>query len=607
MNPARLSDSAAAEVDVSAEPGAEDRTAPAEAPCNVADRLARIAREMPAAIAIACSGRGDVAGGRSYATCTFRELDEHATAVARGLTAMGVAPGDRLVLLVRPGIEFVKLVFGMLRSGATTVLVDPGMPRNHLIDCLAESRPDGFVAASVAHALRCLYRRRLAPGKFQVTVGRRWFWGGVKFEQLVQHGLKLDCQLPATSAGDPAAIIFTSGSTGPPKGVLYTHQMFETQVSQIDAEYGFHRGGVDLACFPLFGLFNSALGVTTVFPRMDFSRPASADPRELLRTAHDWKVTQSFASPTVWDRLSRYCELNGERVVSLQSVFSCGAPVPADVLQRTLAAVSVDAHMHTPYGATESLPVATIEAREVLQETAGLTARGAGVCVGRRFDSIHWRVIRICDEPLATWAECEELPPGEIGELIVSGPQVSPQYVACAQALRGPGKRSPTSGSGARDENPPLGSAVRPPNVLANEASKIIEGERIWHRMGDVGYLDEQGRFWYCGRKSHRVMTTSGVRYSIPVEAIVNTHPAVRRSALVGVGDSNPQRAVVVVELEKHVADHDQVLSELRDLATEHELLRVVSQWLVHPSLPVDVRHNAKINREALAIWAGAT
>ena len=549
---------------------------------NVADRLTTMAAQQPDAVAVAAPGRSDVAGQNSYATCTFSELDRDATALACGFAAMGVQPGTRLALLVRPGCEFVKLVFALLRSGATTVLIDPGMGRKHLVNCLAAVEPEGFVAISPAQAVRTVLRRRFPQAKLNVTVGRRWFWGGKTYKQLLQLGKQLGqkatATLPTTRADDPAAIIYTSGSTGPPKGVLYTHEMFDTQVAEIAEHYDIQPGGFDLACFPLFGLFNSAMGVTTVFPDMDFSRPASADPTKLLAAANDWQVTQAFASPAVWSKLSQYCEKHGEQIPTLRKVFSCGAPVPAKVLRRTLACVSANAEMHTPYGATESLPIATIEAAEVLDETSQQTDAGAGVCVGRKFDTVDWRVIRITDAPIASIDECEELPTGEIGELIVRGPQVSPKYLV------------------TRDSQ----LATR------NSLAKIPDSNTLWHRMGDVGYFDEQQRFWYCGRKAHRVETVEGTLYTIPIEAVANTVAGVGRSALVGVGVAGNQVPVLIVEPETlpnmpHYSEWDEALGKLMSERPEFQNIRTL---LSHPGLPVDVRHNAKINREQLAAWA---
>jgi acyl-CoA synthetase (AMP-forming)/AMP-acid ligase II len=226
--------------------------------------------------------------------------------------------------------------------------------------------------------------------------------------------------------------------------------------------------------------------------------------------------------------------------------------------------------MHTPYGATECLPVSTIEADEVLGQTEAKTDEGAGVCVGRKFDSIDWRIIRITDDPIATMNDAEVLPVGEIGELIVRGPQISPRYV------------------------------TRPE---ANASSKIADGERLWHRLGDVGYLDADGRFWYCGRKSQRVETSQGPLFTECVEAVFNTHPAVRRSALVGVGLRGGQTPALVVELESRQINPNWQ-DELRRFGRAHKRTGSIRHFLAKSPLPVDIRHNAKINREQLAAWA---
>jgi acyl-CoA synthetase (AMP-forming)/AMP-acid ligase II len=380
--------------------------------------------------------------------------------------------------------------------------------------------------------------------------------------------------------------------------------------------YDLKPGGVDLACFALFGLFNSAMSVTTVFPEMDFSRPAAADPRKLLAAANDWQVTQAFASPAVWDKISRHCETSGERIPTLRKIFSCGAPVPAAVLKRTLAMVHPDTQMHTPYGATEALPVATIEAREVLGETAEKTNEGAGVCVGRKFDTIQWRIIRITDEPIATIDDAEELPTGKFGEVIVRGPQVSPEY---AVTLSGPhsfaGRAGERVAAGTHAAHPSLTLPVKgrgPEELLnANALSKIRDRDVVWHRMGDVGYLDDQGRFWYCGRKSQRVETATATLFTECCEAIFNQHPAVRRSALIGLNEGGHRTPILVVEIDPEIDRQSvpfvNVLRQLGTISKSFPMTREIKTFLPHDSLPTDVRHNSKINREALAAWAEST
>jgi acyl-CoA synthetase (AMP-forming)/AMP-acid ligase II len=272
----------------------ETRKASPAARVNVADRLASSARKLPGRLAVVAARpkRGHRPLAERYSTIRFADLDSRADNIARGLVAAGVVPGTRLALLVRPGVDFVALVFGVLRSGAIMVLVDAGLGRRNIVDCLAATAPQGFIGIPQAQLLRLLFRRRFPQATTNITVGRRWGWRGPTLADIEQAGSQSQATLPTTLAADPAAIVFTSGSTGPPKGVEYCHATFATQLAEIERMYGLAPGGVDLACFPLFGLFNVALGITTVLPEMDFSRPASCDPAKLLAAAGDWQVTQ---------------------------------------------------------------------------------------------------------------------------------------------------------------------------------------------------------------------------------------------------------------------------------------------------------------------------
>jgi acyl-CoA synthetase (AMP-forming)/AMP-acid ligase II len=537
---------------------------------NVGARLSVTAQQMPDALAVVTP-----ANRESYATWTFRELDNDSNRVAAALRARGVMRGSRIVLLVRPGFNFISLTFALFKAGAVTVLIDPGMGRGSLVRCLAEVEPDGFIAIPLGHAVRMLLRRRFPKARLNVTVGRRWFWGGPTLAELrTQH---VEDFTPADVADDdPAAIIFTTGSTGPPKGVLYRHGNFSRQVDELRDFYGIQPGEIDLPGFPLFALFNCAMGVTTVVPDMDPTRPADADPRKIVRAIRDWNVTQAFGSPALWNVVGRHCEANRIELPTLRRVLSAGAPVPPHVLRRMKEAIHPEGDVHTPYGATESLPVASISASEVLGETAARSAQGAGTCVGRRFPGIQWKIIRISDDPIESIDYVEELPPGEIGELIVRGPVVTREYVTRREA---------------------------------NREHKIQDGDSFWHRLGDVGYLDEHERFWFCGRKAHRVVTESGVMFTIPCEAIFNQHSKVYRSALVGIGSRDRQRPVIIVEAwpehrPRTKQDREKLLAELADLGRAHEVTRSIRDFLLHPSLPVDIRHNAKIFREKLSPWA---
>ncbi len=542
---------------------------------NVATLLRETAVRQPDQMAIAEPRGRDRRGRQRYRQITFRELQRDSDAIAAGLRAQGARAGMRIALLVRPSIDFISLVFALLKAGVVVILIDPGMGKKNLVRCLAAAQPEGFVAISQVQALRVLLRHRFPQARLNVTVGRRWFWGGMTLRQL-RAAAPQDTPMAPLQAADPAAIIFTTGSTGPPKGVLFNHGNFTAQAREIQRFYQIAPGGIDVPGFPLFALFNCAMGVSTVIPVMDPTRPAQVNPRNIVEAVQRWQVTQSFGSPALWNVVGRYCEAKQIRLPTLRQVLSAGAPVPPHVIARVRQAMHPDGDMFTPYGATEALPVASISGREVLQETAAQSALGKGTCVGRRFPGIDWQVIRIRDDCIPDARDMEPLPTGEIGELIVRGAVVTTQYVTCLEA---------------------------------NAQHKIRDGDRFWHRMGDVGYLDDRDRFWFCGRKSHRLLTTDGPMFTVPCEAIINGHPAVYRSALVGVGQPGGQVPVVVIETwpeqrpQSH-ADEQRLLTEVAALAQQHELTRRIRHFLLHPSLPVDIRHNAKIFREQLAEWA---
>ena len=542
---------------------------------NIADRLHATARKLPFHRALVCPVRQDRTGRVVYTQLTFRELDQESDRLARGLVQLGVRPRTRLVLMVRPGLDFVALTFALFKAGAVVVLIDPGMGSRSIFHCLEQVEPQGFVAAPAVQAVRLANRFRFKSARFNVTVGRRWFWTGPTYRHLL-GGAWTPFEITATRATDPAAIIFTSGGTGPPKGVVYEHGMFDAQASMLRDFYRIRPGEIGLSGFLLFALFNATLGVTTVIPDMAVSRPASLNPWRVVEAVRTQGVTQAFASPAVWNRVGRQAGVDPRDLESLKQVLSAGAPVPLHVIALMMQILPADGDIHTPYGATESLPISSIGGREILATTAEHSRGGAGTCVGRLFPGVRVKIIEIRDEPIAALGDVRELAAGEIGEIIVQSPSTTREYFRDAPATR---------------------------------AAKISDGEGFWHRMGDVGYLDEQGRLWFCGRKNHIVETACGPMFTDQCEAIPNNHPRVFRTALVGVGARPAQRPVFIVEPERGCypetpGDGEQFVRELRELAAASPLTRNVDTFLFHRSLPVDTRHNVKILREKLSVWA---
>jgi acyl-CoA synthetase (AMP-forming)/AMP-acid ligase II len=547
-------------------------TRPGKGPVNIAAQLTAMAARYPDKRAVVWTAGRDASGRARYADVTFAALEQETDRYAYGLEHVGVTRGTRTIVFLTPGPDFFALVFALFKVGAVPVMIDPGIGRRQMRMCLAAVRGEAFIGVPRAHVFRTLYPGSFRSVRVAVTVGRRWFWGGLRRADIRSDPWRRYEPVPTTEH-DPAAILFTSGSTGPAKGVLYEHGMFDAQVRYLHSHFGYSAEDVDLPTFPLFALFDVALGMTAVIPEMDFSRPGSVEPSKIIEPIGDHGVTHMFGSPALLDRVSRYGEAHGTTLPTLERVVTAGAPVPPAVLERMHAMLGPEAEVHTPYGATEALPVASIGSREILGDTAERTKRGAGTCVGVPMDGLDVRIIRIDDAAIANWSDDLELPAGDIGEITVTGSVVTRTY-----------------------HNDPGATAL----------AKIAHGSSTRHRMGDVGYVDGTGRLWFCGRKAHRVVTRTGTLFTVPCEAMFNQHPRVCRSALVGIGEAGRQLPVICIQLEGDDtgADTAALTRELLTLAAADARTREITTLLFHQAFPVDARHNSKIVREKLAIWA---
>jgi acyl-CoA synthetase (AMP-forming)/AMP-acid ligase II len=543
--------------------------------CNIAASLPRLAAQAPDRIAMRCPGsRGPDGLARYDVTLTYGELDARSDAIAAGLAQRGIVRGVRTVVMVRPSPEFFLLMFALFKAGAVPVLADPGIDKRALKQCLDEAQPQAFIGIPLAHIARAVLGWATSA-RVRITTGKRALLSDATLAQVERDGGAPGtnrAQLGDTRPDDMAAILFTSGSTGVPKGVVYRHRHFVAQIAMLGEAFGIRPGGVDLPTFPPFALFDPALGLTSVIPDMDPTKPALADPHRLHDAIARFGVDQLFGSPALMAVLARH----GAALPGVKRVTSAGAPVPAEVVARMRELLPDDAQFWTPYGATECLPVAVIEGRE-LQATRAATERGAGTCVGRAVAPNEVRIIRIDDGAIGDWADELCVANGEVGEITVAGPTVTDSYFNRDAMTR-----------------------------LAKIREPLPDGsDRIVHRMGDVGYFDAEGRLWFCGRKSHRVETIEGPLYTEQVEPIFNIHPQVRRTALVGVGGPCAQAAVVCVELAAGVGRREwqRIERELRGLGAAWPHTARIEHFVTHPKFPVDIRHNAKIGREKLAAW----
>lgn len=505
--------------------------------------------------------------------------------------ACSLTPNMSAAVMTPPSIEFFPFAFALLKFGIIPIILDPAVGLKKVGEILKESQPDIFIGNTLTHALRKLFGWGRDSVKHNLSVANIESPKGMlrtgKWKVLQSSTLYFPL-----STNSPAAIIYTSGSTGLPKGAIYTQANLAAQLELLQNTFHITPDEIDLPAFPLYALIDVLLGVTSVIPDVTFPVPAKTDAAKVINAIQQFNVTNMFASPVVLEILSSFA-LSGAAAVgrrsrrggqrfdygaknapplnanlpSLKRIITAGAPatIPHQQKFRNLLADHTD--LFGIYGATETLPIAKVESREIfsLKEK---TEQGAGVCLGKPIDGVTVRIIPITDEPITEWQDSLTVESNVVGEITVQSAATTREYLN------------------------------RPES---NRISKIEYREDIIHRMGDIGYFDDEGRLWYCGRKSHRVITKDGVMFTEQIENIFNAHPQVNRTALVGVNDE----LVLWVELEKSARENkDTIRRELMEIAKSHLQASKIKAFLFTKKFPTDVRHNSKIIREELTMLA---
>ncbi len=504
-------------------------------------------------------------GEINYLSLSFAELRREQDNWGRYLREAGVERGTRVLLMARPGLPLIAICFALFKLGAVPIVIDPGMGLRSFLSCVRRSRPTVLVGISLA-----IWVSRIFPAAFRTVTIKIKLGGGLSRAPIAKESGAFRGEF--TKSNDLAAILFTSGSTGPAKGVCYEHGMFEAQVTAIGRQYGIEEGEVDLPMLPIFALFNPALGMTTVIPEINPSKPATVDPAKIIQAIRQCDVTNSFGSPVLWKKIGGYCQANGITLPSLRRILMAGSSVPPHLF-RDFKEILPQGVVHSPYGATEILPVSSIVGEQALEETAELTERGRGTCVGKPLPGVEVRIGKISDDWLGKEALEDALPPGEVGEIIVSGPSVTREY-----------------------DNLPE----------ATNRSKIRTEDCIWHRMGDLGYLDEKGRLWFCGRLAERIQIGKKTYLTDCCEGVFNALPDVYRSALVSLekdGERVPCMAIQPRQgtFPKTRLERNQFIEGLKKAAASTGMTGDIREFVFRKTFPVDVRHNAKINRIELA------
>ena len=495
-----------------------------------------------------------------WKTLTYRDILDRTQRFFRGLEAGRCTPGLTAALMTPPSADFFPFALALLKFGIVPIILDPAVGLKKVGEIFEESQPDIFIGTTLTHALRIAFGWGKSSVKHNLT-----------FQSVKGQKSKVKLSSVIHRPSSASAIIYTSGSTGLPKGAVYTQANLSAQLDLLQSTFNITPDEIDLPAFPLYALIDLLLGVTSVIPDISFPVPGKTDPAKVIDAIQRFNVTNLFASPVVLDLLSSFAENNHPSsqpilLSSLKRIITAGAPATIDLQKRFRNLLADHTDLFGIYGATETLPIARIESREIfaLQEK---TEHGAGICLGKPIDGVTVRIIPITDEPISEWQDSLTVEKIVVGEITVQSAATTRSYVS----------------------------------QIGNLTHKIKAGADIVHRMGDVGYFDDEGRLWYCGRKSHRVIMKDGVLFTEQIENIFNAHPQVFRTALVGV-DGQP---VLWLELKKGMkANKLKLTEELKALAKPHPQAARIQTFLFIKKFPTDVRHNSKIIREKLTMLA---
>lgn len=519
--------------------------------------------ETPAFIEPVLPERGEPALPLAHRTLSYREMLDSVTRLAGELCALGVEPGDRVLLMVPMSIALYQSMLATFKCGAVCLFIDPADGVVQLDRTAARLAPRAFIGTAQAQALR-----RVCPSVARVplAVSTGAAAGGARaLAALIAEG-PADFATVPRALHDPAIITFTSGSSGVPKGVRRTHHDLRAQFRMLSLHEGKRMKGVNLCAFPVLPIDDVSAGRSCLLAATRPGRAAEADPRVLLDQVRQFPPTLISVAPAMFERIVDTARATGTRLDSVRHVYTGGGPVPLAALAVAREALP-QAEINMVYGSTEAEPVSMITAREVLESTAELTARGEGACVGHPAPDVQVAVVEVHDGPL------DALHPAAEGELAVSGPHVNRSYFENDEETRR--------------------------NKIFDAATGMH-----WHRMGDLGYRDADGRLWITGRLAHRVVTRERTFDTGRVEPRFVAIPGVRRAALVGVpvarAGAASTAAAVLLQLATG-ADRLAVMRAARELASTLGL-----PWVQEvPAIPLDRRIGAKVQYADLAARFG--
>jgi olefin beta-lactone synthetase len=502
----------------------------------------------------------------TYQSLTFSEFKQRSLQYSQGFKENGIKKGMKVLMFVKPSLDFPVITFALFQIGAVPIFIDPGMGKKNLFKAIEHMQPDAMIAIPKVHLISKIYRSIFKNIKIRFTTGEK---SSSAISVLPFRNYTLndnDTELEEINDHDLAAILFTSGGTGTPKGVEYTHHIFATQTMMLKKLFNLNHNDIDLPGFPLFSLFTMSMGMTSVIPDMDPSKPAKVIAKNIIENIQDQNTTFIAGSPAIWERVGLYCQKNNIKLHSVKYLVMFGAPVSPSI-HKMWKEILPNGTTYTPYGATECLPISCISGKELEGPKTENNNSGEGTCIGQPLENVQIRVIKQCDGKIENIEDTVQLEDYQIGEIIVKSEVATQSYYKADKQT---------------------------------EMAKIKDDGSFWHRMGDMGYQDSDKNLWFCGRCSHKVIIEGKIHSPIQSEAIFNTQSEVRRSALIPFKDKSAIIIEPINSFKRFPLFNNKLKRQLIELSKKHDKTKHVSEVFFKKSFPVDVRHNIKIDRVKL-------
>ena len=515
---------------------------------NIASLLHHQAKVRGQAIAMIDTYRGH------QRMTSFWDFEQHTAKMARFLSKAGLRPGQAVLIFQPMSLELYVLLGAIFRLGLVAVFIDPSAGRQHLNRCCELYQVNALIATSKAHLLRLVSPQlRRIPLKFSLG----WTLPWTRPLELYQKESPLE-EIMQLAPETPALMTFTSGSTSTPKAAVRTHSFLLAQHQALARSLDLKPGDIDVSTLPIFVLANLASGMCSLIPKANLRSPGRIRPEPVFKQINDSGATRLSASPAFVGRLADYRDATGKTLNRLEKIYTGGAPVFPQALE-SFQSLAPNAQVYAVYGSTEAEPIAHVGWHDISPQDIEDMKQGQGLLAGQISPDISLQILENqWGTPLGNMTEqaftnlsCSI---GQIGEIVVSGNHVLSGY------LHGQG----------------------------DQESKFRVLNRLWHRTGDLGYIDHHHRLWLLGRCAALIKDHKGLLYPFAVECAAQQIKGIRRSAVL---NHQEKRLLVVEPLSNHHLDLEEIKQKLAWAALDQ---------ITQMTLPVDKRHNAKIDYPSL-------